>query len=121
MQKQVTKRKPDSTGTIGKKLPYFFFITLLFAPQVFALLPPFYQSIKEITAILNNSDVIKKLNTPYPISNITKTENGYQITVQECTLNVIVEYIPPKAGWVGPAEFKIQPGELVCKQKAKES
>lgn len=95
-------------------------LLLLFTPRVFALLPPFYQSIKEITAVLNDPEVIQKLNTPYPISSIIKTETGYQITVQECTLNVRIEYIPLKNGMVGPANFKVHAEDLICKKPPKD-
>lgn len=92
-------------------------LLLMFTQSVFALLPPYYQSTKEIIAILENPEVVKKVASPYPIKSITKTDSGYSIAIEDCQLEVKVVYLPPEKGFVGPAKFEIKPEEKVCRKK----
>lgn len=88
-----------------------------FSELSFAILPPFYQSTKEIIAILESPEVAKKLASPYPINSISKTNTGYTIFIEDCQLEVKVIYIPLEKGMVGPAKFEIEPQEKVCQKK----
>jgi len=98
--------------------PIFFSIiclgSQLFSPSLLAALPPYYQSAKEIIAILNSSIVAQKLSTPYPIDSIKKTEKGYRLAAGKCELEVNIIYKPREDGLVGPVNFEIIPGERSC-------
>lgn len=83
----------------------------------FALLPPYYQSVKEMIAILNNPLVAEKIGSPYPIQSLTKSESGYILLVGECKLDIKINYIQRKDGMVGSAELNIEPGEKSCNTK----
>jgi len=87
---------------------------VLFSFPCHALLPPFYQSAKEITAILNNAEIADKITSGRVIQSIARTDHGYRITANDCILNVTIKYLSPKAGMVGPAEFEVQSDRLVC-------
>jgi hypothetical protein len=94
-----------------------FLILFLSTFNVYALLPPFYQSTKEIIAILNNSEVANKLGAGRSISEIIKTDTGYKVVTRECRLEIKVVYSDRKDRMVGPAEFKIELGELSCQSE----
>lgn len=94
----------------------FMLIGLLTAGQpVLASLPPYYQSVREMTAILDSPAVAGKIGSPYSIDSLVRNKNGYQLEVGDCQLNIKVHYLPYQDGMVGPAEFTIEPGEKVCK------
>lgn len=86
------------------------------SPCVFALVAPYYQSIREIEKILSSSEVANKLSA-YPIQSIVRNDAAdevfYNITVKDCTLKVKIIYKEPKKGFVGPAEFEVLP-ENTC-------
>lgn len=97
-------------------------ITLLSVAQnSFGLLPPFYQSTKEMIAILSSPEVAKKLASPYPIKSITRIDSGYRIAIDDCTLDVNITYEAQEKGMVGPANFEITPKEKVCHKKLEDS
>lgn len=54
-----------------------FILILLFATKTYALLPPFYQSVKEIKSILQDKRFLTGANSAYPILEIKKVESGY--------------------------------------------
>ncbi len=87
----------------------------------FAALPPYYQSTKELMAILSDPEVEKKLASPYPIKSIIKTDSGYMIAIQDCELEVKIIYLPQERGFVGPAKYKIEPQEKVCHKRLEDS
>lgn len=79
-----------------------------------ALLPPYYESAKEITALLNNPKVVEKITSGRLINSISRTDAGYIINAGNCTLLVQIKYLPLPEGMVGAAVFELEPGELVC-------
>src|SRR5581483_295062 len=91
----------------------FCFIILLLAQATcaMAILPPYYQSVREIERILDSSEVAKKLSA-YPIQSIVRnegSETSYSVTVKDCVLNVKIVYKSSeknsaKKDFVGPAE-----------------
>lgn len=89
--------------------------------NAFALLPPFYQSTKEMIAILSSPEVAKKLASPYPIKSITRIDSGYRIAIDDCTLDVNVTYTAQEKGMVGPANFEITPKEKVCHKQLQDT
>lgn len=82
-----------------------------------ALLPPYYESTKEITAILNDPEIAKQIGSGRLIHSITRTDTGYTIEAGDCTLTVKVTYKPQPQAIVGPAIFELHPDALVCKPR----
>lgn len=93
------------------------FALFLFSQASLALLPPYYQSTKEMIAILEDPEVAKAVASPYPIKSITKTEGGYSIAIEDCLVEVKIVQQPAEKGFVGPAKFKIEPQEKVCRKQ----
>lgn len=89
-------------------------LMLFYSAGSIALLPPYYESAKEITAILNDPSVAEKITSGRVINSITKTESGYMISAGTCTLQITIKYLPPPNGMVGAAVFEIEAGELSC-------
>lgn len=87
---------------------------LFYSASSIALLPPYYESAKEIIAILSDARVAEKITSGRVINSITKTESGYMISAGTCTLQIKIKYLPLPNGMVGPAVFEIEPGELNC-------
>ncbi len=94
---------------------FFVLVCILFCTTTsMALLPPYYESAKEITAILNNPKVIEKITSGRVINSITRTDAGYIINASNCTLLIKIKYLPLPDGMVGAAVFELEPGELSC-------
>ena len=92
-------------GNFMKKMIFAAAIAL-FAISGFAVLPPFYQSSKEIKRILNDQQTHEKLGSGQQILDIKKVEGGWVITTTRFELFVDVIYLPPKQP--GPAEFELE-------------
>ncbi|NGX62912.1 MAG: hypothetical protein KR126chlam6_00314 [Candidatus Anoxychlamydiales bacterium] len=86
-----------------KKL--FLIIILLFSTQLHAILPPFYQSVNEIEAILKDSKLQDDADSAYPILEIMKVEGGYIIITSRYQQKIEVKYIPQEL--MGPAKFEL--------------
>jgi len=85
---------------------YIFILIILFSTKVHALLPPFYQSVKEIESILQDERFTKNANSAYPILEIKKVEDGYLIVTTRYHQFVEVHYIPQNI--IGPAKFELE-------------
>ena len=78
-----------------------------------AALPPFWQSAREISAIVNDQKVHDALTYEEPILSVTVTgDNSYELKTPRCTLSIAVVYKPTKM--VGPGEFDLEVGEAQC-------
>ena len=88
------------------------FITLILSTASYAAMPPFFQSSREINAILANTEVQQKLGTGRNIHSIVHEGNNYSIIARECGLTVTVVYIPTTIP--GPAQFKLKVGQVNC-------
>ena len=73
------------------------------------VLPPLYEGIKELQALLASHELSQKLGSGDVIEKIEKTENGYKITTNKRDLEVEVYYTP--TGRIGPAAFTLKFGE----------
>jgi hypothetical protein len=89
-------------------------MTLLYSTHAVALLPPYYQTAKEITTILNDPHVAEKITSGRMIRSIIKTETGYTIQAGSCNLEIQIKYSPLPNGMVGPAVFEIEVSKFVC-------
>ena len=88
---------------------------LTLSASVFAALPPYHQSVKEIKAILDSEDVASKLGSARAISSIVRDGTNYTVTTADCTLSVQITYVsPPRPDYVGSARFKLHVGEANC-------
>jgi hypothetical protein len=80
-----------------------------------AALPPYWQSAREISTIVNDPRVHDALKYEEPILSVTTTgDDVYELRTARCTLTVTIVDLPPKEGMVGPQAFDIQLGEAEC-------
>jgi hypothetical protein len=88
-------------------LKKMFFLVSLFATSAsFAVLPPFYQTTKEIKAILNDERLAESLGSGESILEIKRVEDGYEIMTTKYSLHILVNYVP--RGYPGPAIFSFE-------------
>ncbi|NGX34177.1 MAG: hypothetical protein K1060chlam1_00527 [Candidatus Anoxychlamydiales bacterium] len=87
-----------------KKIAFIFIF--LFAAKVHSLLPPFYQSVKEIKSILSDEEFLSEASSAYPIIDIKKVEGGYLIITSGYEQFVEINYIPQEM--IGPAKFEFK-------------
>ena len=93
-------------------------LTMFGAPAAQAALPPYWQSAKEIEAIVGDQSVHDAFKYEEPIVSIKLQEpvsdnRVYEVTTPRCS--VLVTIVPKPAKLVGPAAFDLQIGEATCK------
>ena len=76
---------------------------LLGSPFATALLPPLYQDVKEIEAILESPSL--KEYSGEQIVQISKKEGGYCLETTHYIFNIAVKTLPSSK--IGPAEFEL--------------
>ena len=81
---------------------------------LFAALSPFFQTKKEIVALLEEPAVATQLGHHRAIDSVSKHNSTYTITSNNCTLTADIEYLPSPRGWAGPAAFVFKVGQLNC-------
>lgn len=92
-----------------------FILTLMLAgTQAEALLPPLYQSSREIRAILESEQLGQKLGSGDIILKIEKNNEGYEITTNKHQLQIDVNY--EAAPYPGPAHYNLRFGEATPKK-----
>jgi hypothetical protein len=80
-----------------------------------AALPPFWQSAKEIAAIVSDQRVHDALKYEEPILSVSVTApDTYVVRTERCTLTVKIIDKPAKPGVVGPRRFDLAVGEATC-------
>ena len=88
---------------------------VLCSATAMAALPPQYQRLAELRAILNDSRVVGAF-TSHPIDKIERiAEDLYRLTAGTCTMDVAIKDDPSRAGVVGPRSFFIDPAQMACK------
>lgn len=70
-----------------------------------AALPPLTQSIREITAILEDKQLAEHLTYSSPVVQIQKTESGYLISTLKAQIHVDV--VEKEVQRIGPIEFDL--------------
>lgn len=60
----------------------------------FALLSPLNQSLEEINAIVQSSDIEKRIPQNQSIQQIHRTSNGYLLRTNELQMQVNIQYLP---------------------------
>jgi len=80
-----------------------------------AALPPQYQRAAEFRAILDDTDIVDLFGIGRPIERIEYLgPDLYRVTSGNCHLDVRIVDKPDVSGMVGPREFDVEPGELIC-------
>ena len=78
-----------------------------------AALPPQYQRAAELRAIIDNTGIVDLFGIDRLIERIEYVEPDlYRVTSGNCHLDVRIVDKPQPS--VGPREFDVEPGELVC-------
>lgn len=89
-----------------KKATLIALTLLTLVTPLFAQLTPYYQSIQEIKAILDDARLEKLLGPGQMIQEIVKNENGYTIKATNSELKIKVHYQYFEK--IGAAEFTIE-------------
>lgn len=88
---------------------------VLCSATAMAALPPQYQRLAELRAILNDSKVVGAF-TGHPIDKIEWiAEDLYRLTAGPCTMDVAIKDNPSRSDVVGPRRFFIDPARMACK------
>jgi hypothetical protein len=88
---------------------------VLCSATAMAALPPQYQRLAELRAILDDSRVVGAF-TSRPIDKIERiAEDLYRLTAGPCTMDVAIKDSPSRANVVGPRGFFIDPAPMACK------
>ncbi|SNS54724.1 hypothetical protein [Sphingopyxis indica] len=105
-----------------KRLPTTLAIGFLFAAiPATAALPPKYQRLAELKAILESSEVQALLPDDQQVDRIEYVRPDlYRVSAGTCFLPVAIVKRPAPAGMVGPRHFDVIPGELDCPAEATE-
>lgn len=94
-----------------------FSILLLTAQPAFGLLPPLFQSVREIEAIVSSEDLKVKIPPSQPIHALTKVEKGYILETQDYQMAIDVVY--KQQATPGPMQFELifkEPTRVVPKR-----
>jgi hypothetical protein len=88
------------------------------AAEARAALPPYWQRLRELQAILDSNDLAQKLRDA-PIDRIERPgEDLYRIQAGPCTLDIRIVDNPadsPQPAMPGPRRFHIEAGEPACR------
>jgi hypothetical protein len=93
-------------------------LSLYAASAATAALPPQYQRQVELSAIIGNEAIVEAFGIGAPIESISWiSDDLYRVTGGACSMDVTIVDAPTKheAGWAGPREFAVKPGEIACK------
>lgn len=83
--------------------------------HAWAALPPNYQRVAELQAILNDPAVVETFRIDQPIDRIEIIKTDlYRITAGSCHVDVAIVDVPVEEGLVGPRQFKIKIVDRVC-------
>lgn len=89
-----------------RSLGFIFATTLTVTQPLLGLLPPLYESKKEMLAILESPELLSKLSSGELIIAIEKNESGYEVRTNKSHLQVDVQY--QEAEHPGPAQFELE-------------
>ena len=85
------------------------------ATPALAALPPYWQSAREISTIVNNPRVHDALKYEEPIVSITTGgDDVYEVKTARCTLLVTIVDVPQDKPMMGPRQFDIEVGQADC-------
>jgi hypothetical protein len=85
------------------------------ATPALAALPPYWQSAREISTIVNDPRVHDALKYEEPILSITTGgDDVYEVKTARCTLLVTIVDVPQDKPMMGPRQFDIEVGAADC-------
>lgn len=85
------------------------------ASAAWAALPPYWQSAREIEAIVSDSRVHDALKYEEPILSISTTgDDVYELRTERCVLRVTIVDVPGESGVMGPRKFDLDIGAAEC-------
>jgi hypothetical protein len=88
----------------------------LWSAAALAALPPYWQSAREITAIVGDSRVHDALEYEEPITSVTLVGDAlYEVKTERCTVQVTIVTAPQAEPIAGPRQFDIEVGEADCR------
>jgi hypothetical protein len=88
---------------------------LLGVSSAAAALSPYYQSAREIEAIVGDQRVADAFKYVEPILSITTAgDDVYEVRTERCALTVTVVDVPTDSGMMGPRQFELQVGKARC-------
>lgn len=92
----------------------WFTLPLIVSSLALGALPPFYQSAREIKAVLDDASVAEKFGSGKAIEGINKDpqESTYYVASKDCFLAVKVVY--GESTQPGPVPFTLEVGNLTC-------
>lgn len=105
----LTLRHVAGPGTVA---------ALLFAGagSAAAALPPYWQSAREISTIVNDPRVHDALEYEEPILSVTTGgDDVYEVRTARCTLTVTIVDVPQPEPMPGPRHFDIEVGKAECR------
>jgi len=80
-----------------------------------AALPPQYQRANELRAILDNVEIVDRFGMTRLIDGIEFIETDlYRVTSGPCRMDVRIVDKPLQENIVGPRQFEVVPGDVVC-------
>lgn len=93
------------------------FLVLSAVLQANAALPPYWQSAREISAIVEDGRVHDALRHEEPILSISTTgDDVYLLKTERCTLSITIVDKPQAEPMVGARQFEIEIGEAICEE-----
>lgn len=89
---------------------------LCLASQAGAALAPKYQRLAELKAIANSTAIVDAFPEEALVEAIFFVERDlYRVVSGQCAMDVrIVDQPSPGDGWVGPRQFRLEPGKVTC-------
>jgi hypothetical protein len=87
-------------------LRYLLIMGAIYTTQVEALLPPAWQDVAEVKAILNAPDLSNYLESGDAVESIAKTDAGWEITTNHS--KVKVEIVRKPQNMPGPEKFTLK-------------
>ncbi len=80
-----------------------------------AALPPNYQRLAELRAVLAHPGVAAAFDMDQPIDRIEHVRRDlYRVTAGRCHVDVAIVDLPAPSDEAGPRRFEARPGEKVC-------
>ena len=81
-----------------------------------AALPPYWQSAREITAIVNDPRVHDALKYEEPITSVISVgSDQYEVGTERCSIRVSIVTKQQSGATIGPRQFDIEVGTAECR------
>lgn len=87
----------------------YYLLSFLFINTSFAALPPLWEDVKELKAILDDPQLGSSLQSGESILKIKRTEKGWLIVTNKNHL--AIQVVPQQQDKMGPAKFSLEFGQ----------